>query len=129
MFRGYAGLSNCDRRYRNRSVNQNEAATRSDHFKNQVDPERVVQILISATQDIHSVFPAKALRQFEGWTYVPVTCMQELDIDGGLKKCIRVLMTVQTDVKQEDIQHVYLEEAVTLRPDLQLTKTRNYNTI
>lgn len=123
--RGY----NCDRRYRNRSDNQNEAAARSDHFKNQVDPERVVQILISATQDIHSVFPAKALRQFEGWTYVPVTCMQELDIDGGLKKCIRVLMTVQTDVKQEDIQHVYLEEAVTLRPDLQLTKTRNYNTI
>ncbi|BBP90335.1 hypothetical protein BsIDN1_39530 [Bacillus safensis] len=48
--------------------------------------------------------------------------MQELDIDGGLKQCIRVLMTVQTDTKQEDIQHVYLEEAVTLRPDLQLTK-------
>lgn len=55
---------------------------------------------------------------------MPVTCMQELDIDGGLKKCIRVLMTVQTDVKQEDIQHVYLEEAVTLRPDLQLTKNK-----
>ncbi|MGO4076409.1 chorismate mutase, partial [Staphylococcus aureus] len=31
---------------------------------------------------------------------------------------------VQTDTKQEDIQHVYLEEAVTLRPDLQLTKNK-----
>ncbi|MCY7797776.1 chorismate mutase, partial [Bacillus spizizenii] len=45
-----------------------------------------------------------------------------MDVTGGLKKCIRVMMTVQTDVPQEQIRHVYLEKAVVLRPDLSLTK-------
>ncbi|MDI6561755.1 chorismate mutase [Bacillus altitudinis] len=124
MFRGIRGATTVTEDTETEVLTKTKQLLEAIISKNQVDPERVVQILISATQDIHSVFPAKALRQFEGWTCVPVTCMQELDIDGGLKKCIRVLMTVQTDVKQEDIQHVYLEEAVTLRPDLQLTKNK-----
>lgn len=124
MFRGIRGATTVIEDTETEVLNKTKQLLEAIISRNQVDPERVVQILISATQDIHSVFPAKALRQIEGWTYVPVTCMQELDIDGGLKQCIRVLMTVQTDTKQEDIQHVYLEEAVTLRPDLQLTKNK-----
>ena len=48
--------------------------------------------------------------------------MQEMDVTGALQKCIRVLMTVQTDTPQDEIKHVYLEKAVVLRPDLSLTK-------
>ncbi|XYU18612.1 chorismate mutase [Bacillus pumilus] len=124
MFRGIRGATTVTEDTETEVLNKTKQLLEAIISRNQVDPERVVQILISATQDIHSVFPAKALRQFEGWTYVPVTCMQELDIQSGLKHCIRVLMTVQTDTKQEDVQHVYLEEAVTLRPDLQLTKNK-----
>ena len=54
----------------------------------------------------------------EGWQYVPIMCMHEMDVPGALPLCIRVLMHVNTDVAQKDIQHVYLNEAVKLRPDL-----------
>ncbi|MCI4171217.1 chorismate mutase, partial [Bacillus spizizenii] len=51
-----------------------------------------------------------------------VTCMQEMDVIGGLKKCMRVMMSVQSDVPQDQIRHVSLEKAVVLRPDLSLSK-------
>ncbi|MDA1475318.1 chorismate mutase [Bacillus changyiensis] len=91
-------------------------------IENQVKPETVVHILISATPDLHAAFPAKVVRMFEGWQYVPVMCMQEMDVTHGLKQCIRVMMTVQTEKRQNEICHVYLENAVSLRPDLSLTK-------
>ncbi|MFN2745593.1 MULTISPECIES: chorismate mutase [Bacillus] len=90
--------------------------------ENKIEPEQVVQILISATSDIHAAFPAKVVRTFDGWQHVPVMCMQEMDVEHGLKQCIRVMMTVQTEKRQDEVRHVYLEKAVTLRPDLSLTK-------
>ena len=90
-----------------------EIAARN-HFK----PEDIASITVSATPDIRSAFPAKSVRSMEGWQYVPIMCMHEMDVPGGLPLCIRVLMHVNTDVAQVDVQHVYLNEAVKLRPDL-----------
>jgi len=45
-------------------------------------------------------------------------CTHEMNVPGSLPLCIRVLMHVNTTVPQKDIQHVYLNDAVTLRPDL-----------
>lgn len=87
--------------------------------QNNIDPESVCSAFISATDDLDSMFPAKALREQAGWEYVPVMCMQELAIKGGLERCIRIMMHVNTDIPQKDIQHIYLEGAVVLRPDLQ----------
>jgi chorismate mutase len=86
--------------------------------QNDIQPENVVQVIMTVTQDLTTAFPAKALRSIDGWTYVPVMCMLEIPVPNSLEKCIRVMMTVQTDEKQENIQHVYLNEAVKLRPDL-----------
>lgn len=85
---------------------------------NNILPEDIASITISATTDIHSAFPAKSVRSMVGWQYVPIMCMHEMDVPGGLPLCIRVLMHVNIDTKQADIQHVYLNEAVKLRPDL-----------
>jgi chorismate mutase len=86
--------------------------------KNNVKPEEVSQVLITVTEDLKSTFPAKALRNFDGWMYVPVMCMQEVPVPGSLQKCIRVMMTVETLIKQEQIYHAYLKGATVLRPDL-----------
>lgn len=87
--------------------------------KNAIEPEDVVQVLISATPDLTKAFPAKAMRVFrDDWTYVPVMCMQELAIEGGLPKCIRVMLTARTDLAQQEIRHVYHNQAILLRPDL-----------
>lgn len=90
--------------------------------QNDVHAEDVVSILISMTDDLNATFPAKALRHFDGWTYVPVMCMREINVPHALPKCIRVMMTVHTKRSQQDIHHIYLRDAVQLRPDLQLTK-------
>lgn len=39
--------------------------------ENHTKPEDVVQMLLSATPDLHAVFPAKAVRELSGWQYVP----------------------------------------------------------
>ena len=80
--------------------------------ENDIKPEQVVQILISATSDIHAAFPAKVVRTFDGWQHVPVMCMQEMDVEHGLKKC------VQNEKRQDEVSHIYLENAVSLRNNI-----------
>ncbi len=89
--------------------------------KNSIQPEQVAQVIITVTEDLISTFPAKALRNIEGWMYVPVMCMQEIPVKGSLKMCIRVMMTVSTDIEQDKVNHVYLEGATVLRPDLSVS--------
>ncbi|AMM93680.1 chorismate mutase [Peribacillus simplex] len=85
---------------------------------NEIDPDMVASVFFSATDEIRSVFPAKALRKFEGWTYVPVTCMKEIPVSNSLPFCIRVMIHVNTAKSQKEIQHVYQAGATVLRPDL-----------
>ncbi|MEO4053163.1 chorismate mutase [Solibacillus sp. CAU 1738] len=85
---------------------------------NLVDIESIASVTISTTPDITSAFPAKAVRTLDGWQFVPIMCMHEMNVAGALPLCIRVLMHVNTDVAQQDVQHVYLNDAVKLRPDL-----------
>ncbi|MBM7552468.1 chorismate mutase [Thalassobacillus pellis] len=87
---------------------------------NDVKAEDVVSVLFSATPDLNQAFPAKSLRKLKGWTFVPVMCMQEIDVPDSLGKCIRVMMTVQTKAGQEEIEHIYHHEARKLRPDLKV---------
>ena len=85
---------------------------------NNVAPENVSHVFISATKDIDAVFPARALREFSGWTYVPVMCMAEIEVKNSLKNCIRIMMVVNTDLDQKEIRHIFHNEAITLRPEL-----------
>ncbi|MGE6489843.1 chorismate mutase [Paenisporosarcina sp. NPDC076898] len=86
--------------------------------ENDVKPEDVASVIVSTTTDIASAFPAKAVRSIPDWTYVPVMCTHEMDVPGAMPLCIRVLMHVNTEKSQRDILHVYLNDAVKLRPDL-----------
>lgn len=86
--------------------------------KNKISPNNVASVFISLTPGLDAAFPAKALRMFPNWTYVPVMCMQEIPVPGSLPNCIRIMMHVHTETSQADIQHVYLREAISLRPDL-----------
>jgi chorismate mutase len=86
--------------------------------QNDIRSEDVVQVIMTVTEDLTATFPAKVLRTIEGWTHVPVMCMLEIPVPNSLKRCIRIMMTVQTNEIQEHIQHVYLRESVKLRPDL-----------
>lgn len=86
--------------------------------KNNIDPSDIASVTISTTPDIRSAFPAKSVRSMEGWQYVPIMCTHEMDVPGALPLCIRVLLHVNTHTPQHEIHHIYLKDAVKLRPDL-----------
>ena len=85
--------------------------------RNGVDHDDIVSILFTATDDIHSTFPATGARKL-GLGDVPLICARELDVVGGTERCIRVLMHLTTERSRSDMRHVYLEGAVGLRDDL-----------
>lgn len=85
--------------------------------RNSVAHDDIVSILFSATPDLHSVFPAAALRRI-GFGDVPLMCSQELDINGAKQRCIRVMMHLYTATERAGLHHVYLEDAADLRDDL-----------
>ncbi|MCL6632870.1 MAG: chorismate mutase [Alicyclobacillus herbarius] len=86
--------------------------------RNHLQPEDVVSVLLTMTPDLTACFPAKAVRSFPGWQWVPLMCASEVAVEGALEHCIRVLVHVNTDKAQSEMIHVYLGEAVRLRPDL-----------
>src|SRR3954447_4901075 len=85
--------------------------------RNGLDKEDVISVIFTATDDIHSVFPAAAARKF-GLGDVPLLCARELEIDGATPRCIRVLMHLMTERSRRGLHHVYLEGAKGLRDDL-----------
>jgi chorismate mutase len=74
-------------------------------------------VWFTMTSDLDAVYPTQAVREM-GWTQVPLMCAREIPVPGSLPRCIRVLLQWNTDVPQAAIRHVYLREAVSLRPDL-----------
>jgi monofunctional chorismate mutase len=85
--------------------------------RNGLEAIDVVSIVFTATDDIRSTFPAEAARRM-GLRSVPLLCARELDVDGALPWCIRVLMHFHTDRGPGDVAHVYLGGARSLRDDL-----------
>ncbi|MFC5603260.1 chorismate mutase [Sporosarcina koreensis] len=87
--------------------------------ENGIVPDEIISVIVSTTRDIESAFPAKAVRTLDGWKYVPVMCTHEMDVPGSMPLCIRILMHVNSETHQKDIKHIYQNEAIKLRPDLQ----------
>ncbi len=86
---------------------------------NSVAAEDIAAVIFTATPDLDAAYPARAARDM-GWTAVPLMCMQEMAVVGSLPRCIRVLVLWNTDRPADQIRHVYLGKARTLRPDLTL---------
>lgn len=85
-------------------------------WRNQVEAEDVAAIFFTVTDDLTAAFPATAARRL-GLDAVPAICSREIPVPGSLARCIRVLVQVHSDRSLAEIQHVYLGEAVSLRPD------------
>jgi chorismate mutase len=83
---------------------------------NEVDISDIACILFTTTSDLNAAFPAAAAREL-GWTRVPLLCGHEMNVPGSLSGCLRVLVLFNTDKKNEDIVHVYLGAAETLRDE------------
>jgi len=85
--------------------------------QNGIDSKDVASAIFSTTRDLDAEFPALAARQL-GWLDVPLLCTNEIDVPDALGRCVRILVNWNTDKPQDGIVHVYVKEAVSLRPDL-----------
>ncbi len=85
--------------------------------RNDIDKQDVASAIFTTTPDLDAEFPALAARQL-GWLDVPLLCGHELSVPGSLPRCIRVLVHWNTDRAQNEIEHIYVRDAVRLRPDL-----------
>lgn len=84
---------------------------------NDITPDDIVSVLFTCTPDITSDFPAAAAREL-GFGAVPLMCAQEMAVPGALPLVVRAMMHLETDQPRDQIQHVYLHDAVALRRDL-----------
>ena len=83
---------------------------------NALEEDELVFIQFSMTKDLRSLNAASALRRSGHAQDVPLFCTQEADVEGGLEKCIRVLVMVGHEPVSEK-RMVYLGRARALRPD------------
>ncbi len=94
--------------------------------KNKVTEEDIVSVFFTVTKDINSEFPAYALREM-GLRFVPALCATEIDVPGAMKRVIRVLIHVYTELSQQEIKHPYIGNTKILRPDLSGGENGNSN--
>jgi chorismate mutase len=83
---------------------------------NGINPDDVGSMFMTTTMDLNAEYPAVAARKL-GWMDVAILCGHEMNVPHGLPMCLRILIMWNTTRTAQDIQHVYLGEAQTLRPD------------
>lgn len=84
---------------------------------NTLATEDIVSVIFTCTPDIVSDFPAAAAREL-GFGAVPLMCAQEMAVPGALPLVVRLMIHAETPRSKDDVTHVYLHDAVTLRRDL-----------
>jgi chorismate mutase len=90
--------------------------------RNGLDLSEVVSVTFSATHDLDAVFPAAIARQRPYWQTVPLLDVQQMYVKTDLPRCIRCMIQFNTPDRDFEVQHVYLQQAKTLRPDWVLTE-------
>jgi len=82
---------------------------------NQVEVSDIAAIFFTTTSDLNVEFPAAATREL-GWPpNLALLCGHEMNVPHDLPRCLRVLMLTNTQKEAEEIVHIYLGEARTLK--------------
>ena len=87
--------------------------------QNNIQKEKIINIIFTVTDDLDVLNPATVAREKFKIDSIPMLCVQEMKVKDGLSKCIRIMIQVGVyRGKPGDIKHIYLGDAITLRPDL-----------
>lgn len=115
--RGIRGAATVDVNSRESILTTTRELLQAMQSQNAVEPEDLVAVLFTLTDDLDAAFPAEAARQL-GWVDVPLMCFQEIRVPGALQRVVRVLMLWNRPVPQTAVRHVYMGAAARLRTDL-----------
>ena len=84
--------------------------------QNDLSPDRIVSVTFSVTADLDACFPAAIARRGHGWDAVALLDCQQMQVQGDLPRCIRLLALAWIPVERLPV-HPYQGEAQRLRPD------------
>jgi chorismate mutase len=90
---------------------------------NGLHPDDIASAIFSTTLDLNAEFPAVAAREL-GWLDTALFCTHEMAVPGSLPRCIRVLIHWNTTRRADEVVHVYIREASTLRPERAVLQRR-----
>ena len=90
---------------------------------NGLRPDDIASAIFSTTLDLNAEFPAVAAREL-GWLDTALFCTHEMAVPGSLPRCIRVLIHWNTTRRADEVVHVYIREASTLRPERAVLQRR-----
>jgi chorismate mutase len=85
--------------------------------RNAVPPDDLVSVLFTATDDLRAAFPAEAARRM-GLGAVPLLCAREIPVEGSMPSVVRVLVHFHSERRLDEVVHVYLDGAESLRDDV-----------
>lgn len=85
--------------------------------ENALSRDDLISVLLTSTPDLKSEFPAVAARGI-GLSGVPLLCAQEIDVAQAMPRVVRVLMHANLDLDLQEVKHIYLRGAASLRKDL-----------
>jgi chorismate mutase len=116
MCRGVRGATTCEENTREAILGATRELLVQVVERNGINLDEVASAFFTTSLDLTAEFPAVAAREL-GWRHVAMVCGHEMAVPHGLQRCIRVLLHWNTDKSPEEIRHVYLQDAVKLRPD------------
>lgn len=86
--------------------------------ENNLDTDDMISMCFTMTNDLDAVYPAVAVRDILNITDIPMLNYEEKYIQGSLRKCIRVMIYIESNKTKKDVKHIYLNKAKELRKDL-----------
>lgn len=114
--RGIRGATTCEE-------NTREAILEATHDMlvrlieaNGLHPDDIASAIFTTTPDLNAEFPAVAARAL-GWLDTALMCGHEMAVPGSLGRCIRVLIHWNTERRADEVVHVYIRGARSLRPE------------
>ncbi len=85
--------------------------------RNNLVHDDVISVIFTTSPDLTATFPATASRDV-GFGDVPLMCASEIAVPGAKERCVRIMMHVYTTLEKNELHHIYLRDAKSLRDDL-----------
>ncbi len=117
MIRGVRGATTVEHNSRQAIITATKELLAAIIEANGICEDDVASILFTATPGLDAAYPAAAAREL-GWTRTALMGFQEAHVVDGLPQCVRVLIHWNTETTLDEIQHIFLRDAVHLRPDI-----------
>ena len=114
--RGIRGATTADANTRESILSATHELLAALIAANDISADDVASAFFTTTPDLNAEYPALAARLM-GWDEAALMCAHEMDVPHGLPMCIRVLIHWNTSARVDQVKHIYLKDAVALRPD------------